>query len=131
MSLTTLLIGIVAFLVVVIIGMLIGFIVREMSFSRQLDAIRQILVMNAETSNQIVELVEASLSTVTANREADAASSAGVLERIRDLTQSINQSVIPLMNRIDGLLSQKTVQNYIAQGSGQVNQGHVSNPETR
>ena len=129
MSVTSLLMVILGFLVFVIVMMLVGFIIRELSFSRQLDAIRQILMVNAETSAQIVELVESSLQTVTSSRDADAIASASLLERVKDMSLTIQQSVIPVLSRLEGASkSGGTHNSFIANPQGtQVNAGVNTN----
>lgn len=128
MSIVSLLVVLCGFLILVIIGMLVWFIIREMSFSRQLDAIRQILIVNSETSAQTVELVEVTIQTMNLVREDDSRRSLDLLERVKDVNNAVNNTIVPLLSRLDGANKVPTTHNsFIANPqSSQINAGNNS-----
>lgn len=125
MSIVSLLVAICGFLLLVIFGMLVGFIIRETSFSRQLDAIRQMLIVTSETSAQTVELVEVTIQTMNAVREDDRRQNADLLERVKDTANAVNNTIVPILSRLEGANRAGTTHNsFIANPqNSQVNAG--------
>jgi sensor c-di-GMP phosphodiesterase-like protein len=136
MDLSVLLLVIVGFLLVVILGMTVGFIVRELSFANQLEAIRSSLITNADTAAETVSLVESALSLVQQSRETDQRCNEEMSAKLRDMSAMLSYNIQPTLALLEAALIKTgpgTVNNtYLANSErGQVNQGDVSNPTAR
>lgn len=137
MTLELFLILLSGILMLLLIVMFVAFLTRELFFARQLDSIRDALIVNANIAKETVALVNSSIKIVEEVKTVECESVKHYIEELKDVIQVGRESQGRII-RIEAMLLARTEHGsvnhntYLATTDGsQVNQGSIKNPENR